>query len=70
MKLVRLAGLVVLAPMVRTQVLYLSATLLVLIALVAAPNRIPAQQAPQVAIDNDDIGGVVRSPSGPKPGCG
>ena len=31
MKLVRLAGLVVLAPMVRTQVLYLSATLLVLI---------------------------------------
>ena len=38
------------------------------LALVAAPNRIPAQQAPQVAIDNDDIGGVVRSPSGPEAG--
>src|SRR5499426_210409 len=52
----------------RTRVLYWSAALLALIALVAAPKGIPAQQAPQVAIDNDDIGGVVRSPSGPEAG--
>src|SRR5262247_4874967 len=52
----------------RTRVLYWSAALSAVAALVAAPNRIPAQQAPQVAIDHDDIGGVVRSPSGPEAG--
>src|SRR5712691_9611395 len=52
----------------RTRALYPSAALLVLVALVAAPSRLPAQQAGQVAIDNDDIGGVVRSASGPEAG--
>ena len=54
----------------RTGAFLWSAALLALtaLALVAAPNRIPAQQAPQLAIDNDDIGGVVRSPSGPEAG--
>ena len=35
-------------------------------ALVAAPAQLTAQTA--VAIDNDDIGGVVRGPSGPEAG--
>src|SRR6185295_13545194 len=30
----------------------------------AAPSPLSAAPAPQVAIDNDDIGGVVRNPSG------
>src|SRR5256886_8978199 len=39
-------------------------------ALLAGPVNLGAQQAPTqaVAIDNDDIGGVVRSPSGPEAG--
>jgi len=52
----------------RTRALYPSAALLALAALVAAPSRLPAQQAAQVAIDHDDVGGVVRSRSGPEAG--
>src|SRR5215470_20319743 len=39
-------------------------------ALVAGPVNLGAQQAPTqaVAIDNDDIGGVVRSANGPEAG--
>src|SRR5436853_6866068 len=39
-------------------------------ALLAEPVNLGAQQAPTqaVAIDNDDIGGVVRSPNGPEAG--
>src|ERR671931_1558565 len=39
-------------------------------ALVAGPVQLGAQQAPtpMVAIDNDDIGGVVRGPNGPEAG--
>ena len=39
-------------------------------ALLAGPVNLGAQQAPTqaVAIDNDDIGGVVRSPNGPEAG--
>src|SRR3989441_467753 len=36
--------------------------------MMAAPDPLPAQQAGQVAIDHDDIGGVVRSRSGPEAG--
>src|SRR5215467_5397561 len=41
-----------------------------LAALVAGPAQLGAQQAPTqaVAIDNDDIGGVVRGPNGPEAG--
>src|SRR5881397_1768285 len=41
-----------------------------LAALVAGPVQLGAQQAPTqaVAIDNDDIGGVVRGPNGPEAG--
>ena len=52
----------------RTRVLYVSAALLALTAVIAAPTRLPAQQAPQVAIDQDDIGGVVRGPNGSEAG--
>src|SRR6266705_6855048 len=39
-------------------------------ALLAGPVNLGAQQAPTqaVAIDNDDLGGVVRSPNGPEAG--
>src|SRR5215475_11630435 len=36
--------------------------------LAASPGRLVAQQAGGVPIDSDDIGGVVRSPSGPEAG--
>src|SRR5262245_6761759 len=53
----------------RIRAFHLSATLLTIAALVtAAPGRLPAQQASAVAIDGDDIGGVVRSPRGPEAG--
>src|SRR6266540_3873009 len=53
----------------RRRALSLSATALAIAALLAvAPGRLPAQQAAQVAIDADDIGGVVRSPRGPEAG--
>src|SRR5262245_56379259 len=53
----------------RIRAFHLSATLLTIAALVsAAPGRLPAQQASVVAIDGDDIGGVVRSPRGPEAG--
>src|SRR6266705_6508746 len=47
-----------------------SAAVLGLAALVAGPVQLGAQQAPTqaVAIDNDDIGGVVRGPNGPEAG--
>src|SRR5262245_31101326 len=47
-----------------------SAAVLGLAALVAGPAQLGAQQAPTqaVAIDNDDIGGVVRGPNGPEAG--
>ena len=35
---------------------------------IGAPNVVSAQQAAAVAIDNDDIGGVVRGPGGPEAG--
>src|SRR5205814_892802 len=34
----------------------------------AAPSKVSAQQAAAVAIDNDDIGGVVKGPGGPEAG--
>ena len=37
-------------------------------ALTALPPQVTAQPAPAVAIDNDDIGGVVRGPKGPEAG--
>jgi len=52
----------------RTRVLCVIAALLALAALVITPARLPAQQAAAVAIDNDDIGGVVGSPKGPEAG--
>ena len=53
----------------RTGTLYLSAAVLALAAFViAVPGRLPAQQATEVAIDSDDIGGVVRGPRGPEAG--
>src|SRR5437870_3036051 len=53
----------------RTTASYLSAAVLVFAALLmAAPDPLPAQQTAQVAIDHDDIGGVVRSRSGPEAG--
>ena len=51
-----------------TRPMYVSAALLAMAALVTAPSRLPAQQASQVAVDADDIGGVVRGPNGPEPG--
>jgi len=52
----------------RTHAFYLGAALLAVGALVTAPERLPAQQAVQVAIDQDDIGGIVRSSRGPEAG--
>ncbi|MGH7703512.1 MAG: carboxypeptidase-like regulatory domain-containing protein, partial [Gemmatimonadales bacterium] len=53
----------------RTRALYLSAATMAIAALLAAtPGRLAAQQAGGVPIDNDDIGGVVRSPKGPEAG--
>src|SRR5207247_8872832 len=53
----------------RTTASYLSAAVLVFAALLmAAPHPLPAHQTAQVAIDHDDIGGVVRSPKGPEAG--
>jgi hypothetical protein len=37
-------------------------------ALTALPAQVTAQPAPAVAVDNDDIGGVVRGPKGPEAG--
>ena len=52
-----------------TRPLYLSAAALAIAALLTgAPSRLPAQPAAEVAIDNDDIGGVVRSAKGPEAG--
>jgi hypothetical protein len=49
--------------------LYLSAAGFAIAALLTAtPGRLPAQQTAAVAIDGDDIGGAVRSPSGPEAG--
>ena len=53
--------------MYRIRALHLSAAVLALAALLV-PGGLPAQQAAQVAIDGDDIGGVVRSPRGPEAG--
>ena len=53
----------------RTRASYLSAAILALTALLtAAPARLLAQPGVLVAIDHDDIGGVVRSPKGPEAG--
>ena len=53
----------------RIRALYLSAAALAIAALLtAAAGQLVAQQAAGVAIDNDDIGGVVRSPNGPEAG--
>src|SRR5437773_10612690 len=53
----------------RTTASYLSAAVLAFAALLmAAPDPLPAQQTAQVAIDHDDIGGVVTSKSGPEAG--
>src|SRR5688572_15763413 len=55
--------------MSRRSALSLSATILAAAALLTtAPARLPAQQAPHVAIDAADIGGVVRSAKGPEAG--
>ena len=54
--------------MYRSRALSLSAAVLAIAVLLTAPARLPAQQAAPVAIDNDDIGGVVRSPRGPEAG--
>jgi hypothetical protein len=47
---------------------YLSTAALVGVALVATPYGSRAQEANAVAIDSDDIGGVVRGPGGPEAG--
>jgi hypothetical protein len=55
--------------MQRRRAFHLSAAVLTIAALlISAPARLPAQQAARVAIDNDDIGGVVRRPNGPEAG--
>jgi len=52
-----------------TRGLYLSAAGFAIAALLTAtPGRLPAQQTVAVAIDGDDIGGAVRSPTGPEAG--
>src|ERR1700726_4352449 len=51
------------------QVLYSTVAAIGIAAFAAGvPAPASAQQAAAVAIDNDDIGGVVRSPSGPEAG--
>jgi len=52
----------------RTRASYLSAAVLAIATLLIAPGWLPAQQGGGVAIDNDDVGGVVRSPTGPEAG--
>jgi streptogramin lyase len=47
---------------------FLSAAIAALFAIAAPPARAQQADATQVAIDNDDIGGVVRSPNGPEAG--
>jgi hypothetical protein len=47
--------------------LMLGAAALALLALTGAPSQ-PGAQTPAVAIDNDDIGGVVTGPKGPEAG--
>src|SRR5712671_7225078 len=48
--------------------LFLSAALAALIAISSPPAHAQQADATQVAIDNDDIGGVVRGPNGPEAG--
>jgi hypothetical protein len=48
--------------------LFLSAAIAALLAIAAPPALAQQPAAAQVAIDNDDIGGVVRSPNGPEAG--
>src|ERR1700736_3973431 len=47
---------------------FLSAAIAALLAIAAPPARAQQADATQVAIDNDDIGGVVRGPNGPEAG--
>src|SRR6478672_898207 len=51
------------------QVLFSSVTAIGIAAFgIGAPSSVSAQQAAAVAIDNDDIGGVVTGPNGPEAG--
>ena len=52
--------------------LYLGvAALAIAVVLTGSVVEVSAQQsAPAVAIDNDDIGGVVTGANGPRPACG
>src|SRR5450432_3641668 len=47
---------------------FLSAAVAALLAISPPPARAQQADAAQVAIDNDDIGGVVRGPNGPEAG--
>src|SRR3954467_3287524 len=47
---------------------FLSAAIAALLAIAAPPARAQQADATAVAIDNDDIGGVVRGPNGPEAG--
>src|SRR6266571_9514292 len=47
---------------------FLSAAIAALLAIAAPPARAQQADATTVAIDNDDIGGVVRGPNGPEAG--
>src|SRR4051812_2668778 len=47
---------------------FLSAAIAALLAIAAPPALAQQPAATQVAIDNDDIGGVVRGPNGPEAG--
>jgi hypothetical protein len=46
-----------------------AAMLAIAMLLTADPGRLSNQQTTTVAIDGDDIGGVVRSPGGPEAGA-
>jgi hypothetical protein len=48
--------------------LLMSAAIAALLSIGIAPARAQQAAAPAVAIDNDDIGGVVRGPNGPEAG--
>ena len=50
------------------QVLFTSVAAIGIAFGVGAPSPLSAQQAATVAIDNDDIGGVVTGPNGPEAG--
>src|SRR3954466_13115674 len=50
------------------QVLFTSVAAIGIAFGLGAPSPLSAQQAATVAIDNDDIGGVVTGPSGPEAG--